>query len=268
MKINIGRKNKDAKQDLEYLYENYRPAKSPVSYGGYQHQKGTKDYKWIMQLLVSGVILFLVAGLFRSELPFTGTLKSGVKYLMTAETNLQPVMHQIVTLATQLGSVEWPVSEDLPAPAKPAITQVPSEALMLLPVSGNVLRNYGWYTDPEEKVQKFNEGIDISTPVGTSVKASCDGKVIKTMNMEGQGKSLLIEGKSGELVRYANLSEISVQIGQVVKAGEVIGKSGLSSDKEPYVHFEVIIDSKPVDPLTRLGIDFTKINGAKRLEQK
>lgn len=266
MKINIGQK-KDPDQNLDYLYENYRPAKSPLSYGGYR-QKGAKDYKWIMQLLVSGVILLLVAGLFKSELPYTGVLKSGVKYLMTAETNFQPVMQQVVGLATQIGSVEWPVTEDLPTPVRPAITRVPSEAVLLLPVSGNVLRNYGWYTDPGDKVQKFNEGIDISTPVGTSVRASCDGKVIKTVTAEGQGKSILMESKYGDLIRYANLSEINVQTEQAVKAGEIIGKSGLAPDKEPYVHFEVIIDSRPVDPLTRLGLDFTKITGVKGPEQK
>lgn len=267
MKINVGRKNKDYTDDMDYIYDNYQPAKSPVSYGSYP-KKGTKDHKWIFQLLISGAILLLVAGLFRSELPFTGTLKEGVKYLMTSETDLEPVINQVIRLSAQVGNVEWPVADDVPAPARPAITQVPPEAILLLPVSGNVLRNYGWYTDPDEKFQRFNEGLDIAVPSGTIVKASTDGKVIKVNETENPGKSILVECKSGELIRYANLSLTSVQIGQAVKAGDVIGKSGMSTDKEPYVHFEVIIDSKPVDPLSKLGIDFTKTNGAERPEQK
>ncbi len=268
MKINIGRKNKEHTDDLDYLYNNYRPAKSPVSsFNGYS-KNGTKEHKWVLQLLISGVVLLLVAGLFRSELPFSGTLKEGVKYLMSSETNLQPVFNQVVRLSTQVGNVEWPVADDVPAPVKPAITQVPPESILLLPVSGNVLRNYGWYVDPDEKTQKFNEGIDIAVSVGTTVKASAAGKVIKASDPEEIGKSILVESKPGEMIRYANLSKVSVQIGQTVKAGDVIGKSGLASDKEPYVHFEVIIDSKPIDPLSKLGIDFTKINGVKRPEQK
>jgi murein DD-endopeptidase MepM/ murein hydrolase activator NlpD len=267
MKINIWRKKREHTEDLDYLYDNYRPAKSPVNYGGYP-KKGTKENKWILQLLISGVVLLLVAGLFRSELPFTGTLKEGVKYLMTSETNLQPVINQVVRLSTQVGNVEWPTADEVPVPDRPAITQVPPESILLLPVSGNVLRNYGWYIDPEEKIQKFNEGIDIAVPVGTIVKASADGKVIKASEPDELSKSILIESKSGELIRYANLSKTSVQIGQTVKAGDVIGKSGITSDKEPYVHFEVIIDSKPVDPLGKLGVDFSKINGAKRPEEK
>lgn len=273
MKINIGRKNKEHTDDLDYLYNNYRPVKSPVgSFNGYS-KSGIKEHKWVLQLLISGVVLLLVAGLFRSELPFSGTLQEGVKYLMSSETNLRPVINQVVRLSTQVGNVEWPVADDVPAPtqpapAKPTITQVPPESILLLPVSGNVLRNYGWYVDPDEKIQKFNEGIDIKVPVGTTVKAAAAGKVIKASEPEDAGKIILIESKPGEVIRYANLSKVSVQIGQTVKAGDVIGKSGLTSDKEPYVHFEVIIESKPVDPLSKLGIDFTRSNGAKRPEQK
>lgn len=267
MKINIGRKNKEHTDDLDYLYNNYRPAKSPLSFNGYS-KNGTKEHKWVLQLLISGVVLLLVAGLFRSELPFSGTLKEGIKYLMSSETNLQPVINQVVRLSAQVGNVEWPTADDVPAPAKPAITQVPPESVLLLPVSGNVLRNYGWYLDPDEKIQKFNEGIDIAVAVGTTVKAAAAGKVIKASEPEDIGKSILVESKPGEMIRYANLSKASVQIGQTVKAGDIIGMSGLASDKEPYVHFEVIIDSKPVDPLSKLGIDFTKNNGVKRPEQK
>ena len=267
MKINIWRKKKDQTDDLDYIYDNYRPAKSPASYGGYPKSRA-KEHKWIFQLLISGAILLLVTGLFRSELPFTQVLQQGVKNLMTSETDLQPVITQVVRLSTQMGNVGWPMADDIPAPARPAITQVPPESVLLLPVSGNVLRNYGWYSDPEEKFQRFNEGIDIAVPLGTTVKSSTAGKVIRVNEPENLGKSILVESKSGELIRYTNLSAISVQIGQSVNAGDTIGKSGMPVDKEPYVHFEVILDGKPVDPLSKLGIDFTKINEAKRPEQK
>ncbi|MDT3698479.1 MAG: M23 family metallopeptidase [Thermincola sp.] len=267
MKINFGRGNNNNTDDLDYIYDNYRPAKSPVGFGSYP-KKGAGEYKWVIQLLVSGAVLLLVAGLFRSDLPFTGTIKEGVRYLMTSETDLRPVINQVLRLSYQVGSVDWPAADNVPAPERPAITTVPPESIMLLPVSGNVLRNYGWYTDPAVKFQRFNEGIDIAVPSGTSVKASADGKVIKVSDPANLGKSILIESISGELIHYANLSQISVQIGQSVKAGDIIGKSGLADDKEPYVHFEVIVDGKPVDPLSKLGIDFTKINGAAGPEQR
>lgn len=262
MKINIGSKDKNSSQDIDYLYQNYRPAKSPAVYGSLNKKK-MKDNKWVIQLLVSGVILLAVWGLFKTNLPLTAALKNSVKYLMTSETNMQPVFNKVIQLASQVGNVEWPVVDDVPQAAKTAVSEAPSGTVLLLPVSGSVLRTYGWQTDSEERVQVFHEGIDISAPVGTGVKASADGKVARVGEKPGLGRYILINNNSGEAVRYANLSEIRVKQGQQVKAGDIIGKSGQAEDGRPHVHFEVIVNGKPENPLDKLGVDFTRTNAVK-----
>ncbi|MHB9093633.1 MAG: M23 family metallopeptidase [Eubacteriales bacterium] len=266
MKINIGPKAKDSPQDLDYLYENYRPAKSggPANF----YKSGGREHKWIFQLLASGAILLVILGLFKANIPFTGALKNGVKYLLTSETDFRPAFHQVVELAAQVGNVELPVADDVPSSTKTAITEVPPGTLLLLPVSGNVINTYGWLVDPRENLQKFHEGVDIAAPVGTGVKASADGKVIDIGENSGLGKYVLVKNLTGELVRYANLSEVLVQKEQQLKAGNIIAKTGVLGDSEPHLHFEVIVNGRPVDPLSRLGVDFTRTDGTNRSDGK
>lgn len=261
MKININPGGKDKSQDLEHLYQNYTPARGKINYNNL-YDKNAKDNKWIIQLLVSGAVFLVLFGLFKLDIPFTGALKNGVKYVLTSEANFRPVLNQIVRLAAQTGNLELPVIDDLPAPAKTALSELPQGSALLLPVSGKVIRTYGWLVDPKENIQGFHEGVDIAVPVGTSVKAASDGRVIAIDEKSSLGKYVLVQTTSGGMVRYANLSEVLVQGEQQVKAGDVIAKTGMKSDPEPHLHFEVIVDGKPVDPLTRLGIDFTKTGSA------
>jgi len=268
MKVNIWERDKKSGiEDIEYTYGNYQPAKSTVIYSKLS-KKRLRENKWVIQLLIAGAVLLVILGLFRANIPFAGPLKNTVRYLMTTETNLQPVLHKVVQLASQAGNLEWPLLDDVPRSAAPVISDVPPESLLLLPVSGDVIRTYGWTVDPAGKVQTFNEGIDIAVPTGTDVKASAAGRVIDVGEQTGQGMFILVENSSGELVRYAHLAEVKVNPLQQVKAGDIIAISGLPKDRQPYMHFEVIVNGRPVDPLSRLGIDFTRVNGAGKTDAR
>lgn len=261
MKVNIWEKDKGSTTlDTEYLYENYRPAKSSANYSGFYH-KSKKENRWVFQLLVSGAVLLALFGLFNTNIPFSGALKNGVRYLMTAETDVEPVLHKIVQISAQAGNLEWPIIDDIPQQSKAAISEVPAGTVLQLPVSGKLIRTYGWMADPGEQVQKFHEGVDLAVPVGTQVKAAADGQVIDTGELIGLGKYVLVRNKSGEMTRYANLSEIKVQDGQEVKVGAFLAESGMEGGNQPHVHFEVIVNGQPVDPLGKLGIDFTRLGG-------
>lgn len=244
MKINIGNKYNDRydSQDLESLYQNYRPGPGPVL-----ERKKNNRYKLIIQLLVSAVIFLVVLALFKLEVPFTGVLKNSIKYTMTSETDFMPALSKIVLLATQMGNLEWPIMAPLDEP--PFGEDPLGEKMPVLPVSGNVVRAYGWVADPEEMVQGFHEGIDIAVSVRTEVKSVASGKVIKTGEKTGLGKYLLVQDSSGRLERYANLYQVLVEEGQQVKAGEVIAKTGSEEDGLSHLHFEVIVDGRPINPL-------------------
>ncbi len=269
MKVNIGQKQADETNDIDYIYQNYRPAKSKSS-GNYStlYNKRKQDNKWIFQMLISCAILLVIGGIFKFNVPFTGPIKNGVRYLMNTETDVQPIFSKIVQLASQQTNMQWPLVDDIPQQTAAVSKQVPTDATMTLPVSGKVSRLYGWSLGPEEKVQVFHHGLDIEVPKGTEVKAAAKGWVLKCGEDKEIGKYVLVENSNGDMVRYANLSEIFVKSDQPVKAGEVIAKTGDYEDGSPHLHLEVIVNGKPVDPLGKLGLNISGSEGAAGIVQQ
>ena len=86
-----------------------------------------------------------------------------------------------------------------------------------------------------------NDGIDISMPVGTPVKASQSGTVIYAgSELEDFGNLILVSHAGGWVSAYAHSSANLVRRGEKVKRGQVIAKSGRSGNaKVPKLHFEL-----------------------------
>jgi len=118
---------------------------------------------------------------------------------------------------------------------------------------GRVTDKFGYRLDPFIDRFKHHTGVDFSAPRGTEVYASADGKVVETVNdyrpNYDYGKYVLINHGFGRLTRYAHLDQISVKPGQVVNRYTVIGRVGdTGRSTGPHLHYEVIVDGKPVDP--------------------
>jgi murein DD-endopeptidase MepM/ murein hydrolase activator NlpD len=113
------------------------------------------------------------------------------------------------------------------------------------PVQGRVVNRFG------EKVgSRRNDGLNISVPRGTSVKAAENGVVIYAGDgLKEFGNTVLVKHDSGLVTVYGHADSLSVQRGATVKRGQEVAKSGMSGDTEvPVLHFEVRKDSTPVDP--------------------
>ncbi|WP_428030349.1 peptidoglycan DD-metalloendopeptidase family protein [Ancylobacter sp.] len=113
------------------------------------------------------------------------------------------------------------------------------------PVRGRVISGFG----PKPGGQQ-NEGINISVPEGTSVKAAEDGVVAYAgSELKGYGNLVLIKHADGWVTAYANNSALDVKKGDSVKRGQVIAKAGQTGNvTSPQVHFEIRKGSQPVDP--------------------
>jgi len=101
-----------------------------------------------------------------------------------------------------------------------------------------------------------NDGINISVPEGTSVRAAESGVVAYAgSELKGYGNLVLIRHPNGFVTAYANNGEISVKRGEQVKRGQVIAKSGESGNvSAPQLHFELRDKSgSPVDPTNFLA---------------
>ena len=91
------------------------------------------------------------------------------------------------------------------------------------------------FTDP-----KGHKGIDYALPLGTPVLAAADGIVEKAgVDNTGYGNMILIRHLWTDGTVYAHLRNWSVQVGQKVKAGEIIGYSGNTGNSTgAHLHFE------------------------------
>jgi murein DD-endopeptidase MepM/ murein hydrolase activator NlpD len=117
------------------------------------------------------------------------------------------------------------------------------------PVRGRIVSNFG-----DALVTGKNDGIDISVPEGTAVKAVENGVVVYSgSELEGLGNLVLIQHANGWVSAYAHNRDIDVKRGDQVLRGQVVARSGKSGNAEtPKLHFELRRYSKPVDPVRYL----------------
>lgn len=88
-----------------------------------------------------------------------------------------------------------------------------------------------------------NNGVDLAAPVGTPIVAAADGKVILSRTSGyngGYGTYVVISHSNGTQSLYAHMSANNVNVGDVVKQGDVIGAIGMTGKTTgPHIHFEI-----------------------------
>jgi murein DD-endopeptidase MepM/ murein hydrolase activator NlpD len=93
--------------------------------------------------------------------------------------------------------------------------------------------------------QSTHSGQDFAVPSGTQVVAAHGGTVVKAGgNGAGDGpaygNAVVIKHGNGTYSQYAHLSKVTVRIGQIVKTGQEIAKSGNTGNSSgPHLHFEI-----------------------------
>ena len=128
----------------------------------------------------------------------------------------------------------------------PVTVAVPS---FIWPAHGRVLAGFGPLAG-----RSRNDGINIAVPEGTDVQAADDGVVVYAgSDVNGYGNLVLLRHSNGFVTAYAHASELLVSLGETVRRGQVIAKSGRSGNvSEPLVHFEIRKGTLPIDPMQYL----------------
>lgn len=95
------------------------------------------------------------------------------------------------------------------------------------PLQGPITGLFGRQRILNGEPRQPHYGIDIAAPVGTPVKAPGDGVVIFTHeDLFYQGKLVMIDHGQGLKSTLMHLSKISVEVGQSVKAGDIVAEVG------------------------------------------
>jgi len=120
-------------------------------------------------------------------------------------------------------------------------------------LSKRLTSNFGYRRDPFSGRASFHAGIDIAGRTGDPIYAAGAGKVITTAKDGSHGKYIVIEHPGGLQTWYLHLSQIGVSTGDSVKKGQEIGSLGSTGRSTgPHLHFEIVKQGEPVDPLPYL----------------
>jgi septal ring factor EnvC (AmiA/AmiB activator) len=103
--------------------------------------------------------------------------------------------------------------------------------------TGIVNIHFGVESIPGTKLDRKSDGIEVAVPKGTAVKSVANGTVVYVGDVNGDKTVLIKHGKY--FTAFSCLSSASVNNGQEVRAGTVIGRSGINLDGEGAVLFSI-----------------------------
>ncbi len=118
------------------------------------------------------------------------------------------------------------------------------------PLGGHYTSGFGMRVNPVTHKRRLHNGIDIGVRMRTPVGAANDGVVIYAGWAGGYGKMIKIKHYNGYTTLYGHLSRIYVRVGQKVKKGQIIARSGNTGRVTgPHLHFTVWYKGKLVNPV-------------------
>lgn len=130
--------------------------------------------------------------------------------------------------------------EDKESAAVAVMTSLGKNDRITVPLHGRITSRYGYRTNPISGKYGLHTGLDIAAAEGTGIVAAYNGVIKDTGYGTKKGKYVLMEHSDGTKTLYCHCSEILVDEGTVIRAGEVIalvGSTGWSTG--PHLHFEI-----------------------------
>ena len=162
------------------------------------------------------------------------------------ETKTGPAVAQLMPSASQVMALGT-------GPMRPAVPFAQTKGALPLPAQGKRVLSFG------DKTQSGAQsmGIVLETRHSAQVRSPSDGWILFAGQFRTWGQLLIINADDGYHLLLAGLSQIDVQVGQFVLAGEPIGlmsaapRSTTSAKAEgsaPVLYIEFRKENRPIDP--------------------
>lgn len=114
-----------------------------------------------------------------------------------------------------------------------------------------VSSGFGYRINPVTKKKQFHRGLDIPSPRNTPIRATADGIVefVQSRNIGDYGRVVKIMHNYGFQTIFAHMNKTFVQVGDIIKKGQIIGLVGSSGrSTAPHLHYEIKFASKILNP--------------------
>ncbi len=136
------------------------------------------------------------------------------------------------------------------------------------PVHGKRTGIFGSVRIMNGQARNPHNGEDIGAPLGAEVAATNDGVVRLTVDHIFSGRGIYLDHGLGFYSMYFHLSEVLVKEGDLVRAGQIVGKVGATGRATgPHLHWGVKLNGARVNPYALLDLPFAR-NGAGPLQKQ
>ena len=159
------------------------------------------------------------------------------------------------------GGMEVPISPVGPEPFQWYVFPIAEEDYLMKTSA------FGVRVSPILRVERYHIGLDLAGVWRAQIVSVADGLVVDVYPPPGTRgpRGIVYQGHKvyGGMIRilhsdgieslYAHLSSTRVREGQMVRAGDVIGRQGGTGlATRDHLHFEILVDGEPVNPLLYL----------------
>ena len=134
---------------------------------------------------------------------------------------------------------------------------------LMAPVPGRMSSRFGMRRHPILGYKRMHAGLDFKARHGTPIVAVTDGRVLSAGRAGGCGNAVKLRHGGGIDTRYCHMSRMSVNRGQTVRRGQVIGyvgSTGLSTG--PHLHYEMYRNGRAIDPASVQYVTRAQLSGA------
>jgi murein DD-endopeptidase MepM/ murein hydrolase activator NlpD len=119
-----------------------------------------------------------------------------------------------------------------------------------MPVKGYLVDEFGMHTDPYTGQVRPQNGIDIASRLDYPITAPADGIILELKQDEDLGNVLVVDHGNGFITKYGHLNRFDLDVGDIVKKGNVIAQVGNSGHTTgPRLYYEVLFNEVPQNPI-------------------
>ena len=152
----------------------------------------------------------------------------------------------IVEVESAIDTAEVKAEEIVEAKAKIKGATLNGVYFSTKPVSGNITSRYGQMENIRDHA---HSGLDIAAPAGTDIVAAADGTVTFSGTQGGYGNLIIITHENGIQSYYGHCSKLYANVGDEVKAGDLIAAVGMTGYATGnHLHFEIRVNGSTINP--------------------